>query len=96
MGLFHGHKWRVPASDPTVHAPCYPQIVDLTRLLASPFWRTKAQQDWPEPKEFIDETRRTVAPHFKWTLNHPHGVYDPLVELIVDERHQHHHSTCLR
>lgn len=86
MGLFHGHKWRVTASDPTIHAACYPQIVELTRLLASPFWRAKAQQHWPQPREFIDQTRRTVAPRFHWTLNRPHGVYDPLVELIVDER----------
>lgn len=97
MGLFHGHKWRIAASHPTVHAASYPQIVELTRLLATPFWRAKAQQHWPEPKEFIDETRRTVAPRFRWILNQPHGVfYDPLVELIADERRQHHQPTCLR
>lgn len=96
MGRFHGHTWRVAASHPTVHAACYPQIVELTRLLASPFWRAKTQQHWPEPREFINETQRTVAPRYRWTLNRPHGVYDPLVELVADERRQHHQSTCLR
>jgi hypothetical protein len=96
MSLFHGHSWQVTASDPTIHAARYPQIVELIRLVASPFWRAKAQQDWPEPTEFISEIQRTVAPRFRWTLHHPRGVHDPLVELIINQRRKHHPSTCLR
>lgn len=86
MSLFHGPTWRVLAADSTVQAASYPQIVALTRLLVSPFWRAKAYQDWPEPVEFLCELRRTVAPDYHWTIHRSYGAYEPLVELIIDER----------
>lgn len=93
MSLFHGPSWRVSAFDPTVHAASYPQIVALTRLLASPFWWTKSHQDWPELTEFAAELRRTVAPDFRWALHRSYGVSDPLVELILEQRREHDHDT---
>jgi hypothetical protein len=88
MDGFHGQEWRVSTGHPTVDAARYPQIVALTRLLASPSWRARARQTWPEPVEFLDELRRTVAPNYRWTLAHPYGAHDPLAELIIaDRRH---------
>lgn len=86
MRIFHGDHWAVTSSNPTNHAARYPQVLELTRLLLSPFWSAKAQQDWPEPTEFVTEIRRTVAPRFHWTLNRRD---DPLVALIVDRRSDH-------
>lgn len=90
MSLFHGPTWRISPADPTVHAASYPQIVALTRLLVSPFWRATAYQDWPQPKEFLTELRRTVAPDYHWTIHRAYGRYEPLVELITDERPREH------
>lgn len=83
MAAFHGKRWRVSPTDPTVHAARYPQVVALTRLLASPTWGAKAQQNWPEPTEFIHEIRRTVAPRYIWVLDRNQGKHDPLVEVIA-------------
>lgn len=83
MCIFHGPHWQVSATDPTIHAARYPQIVSLTRLLASPICREKALQSWPEPTEFIAEVRRTVAPHYTWTLTG--GIHDPLVALLLQD-----------
>ena len=86
MFVFHGPGWRVSPTDPTVHAASYPQIVALARLFASPFWRAKACQDWPEPIEFLTELQRTVAPSYRWTIQRSYGRYEPLVELLADQR----------
>jgi hypothetical protein len=89
MDRFHGQQWRVSTGHPTVDAARYPQIVALTRLLASPIWRARAGLSWPEPVEFLDELRRTVAPSYRWTLRHPYGAHDPLVELVIADRRHH-------
>lgn len=86
MNRFHSGQWRITATDPTVHAARYPQIIALTRLLASPTWQSRCVMNWPEPHEFIHEVRRTVAPNFRWTLQRQYGTHDPLVALVV-ERH---------
>lgn len=87
MTRFQGADWRrVPANDATVHAASYPQIVALTRLLVSPFWRARAVQGWPEPTAFITELHRTVAPGYHWSLRRSaHGNFEPLVAAITDE-----------
>ncbi len=86
MNRFHSGQWRVTSADPTVHAARYPQIVALTRLLASPHWRSRCLTGWPSPQTFVDELRRTVAPNFKWTLQRQYGVHDPLVSHLLDQR----------
>ena len=88
MRIFHGDRWHVRATDPTTQAAQYPQLVALTRLLASPTWWNTALQHMPEPTAFITELRRTVAPYYRWTLRGYHGVRDPLVELLLEERHR--------
>lgn len=45
MERFHGPEWSVPFESPTVEASHYPQAVALTRLLASPYWRTLALRE---------------------------------------------------
>lgn len=86
MNRFHRGQWRTTGTDPTVHAARYPQIVALTRLLASSSWQTRCITNWPEPHEFIQEVRRTVAPHFKWTLQRHYGTHDPLIATLVDQQ----------
>ena len=63
-----------------------PQIIALTTLLASPYWQSAAQRQWPEPTEFINQVRRSIAPHYRWNLRRHHGVRDPLTELIAEQR----------
>ncbi len=86
MLRFHGPHWRVGPSDPTIHAARYPQIVALTTLLASQYWQSAAQRQWPEPTEFINQVRRTIAPHYRWNLRRHDGARDPLTELIGEQR----------
>ena len=42
LSIFHGADWRLSPADPTVAAAAYPQVVGLTRLIASPYWRALA------------------------------------------------------
>lgn len=77
MERFHHSQWRVTATDPTIHAARYPQVIALTRLLASR--SDPLQTRWPPPQQFIDELRRTVAPNFQWTPTGHGSVRDPLL-----------------
>jgi len=88
MNRFHSGQWRTTATDPTVHAARYPQIIALTRLLASPTWQSRCFTNWPEPLEFIHEIRRTVAPNFRWTLQRHYGTLDPLIAVHLHDRGQ--------
>ena len=78
-------RTQVAAADPAVQAAIYPQIVAVTRLLVSPYWRGKAHQNWPHPKEFIHELRRTAAPNFHWSLEYPLGPRDRLIKILLDD-----------
>jgi len=86
MNRFHSGPWRVTATDPTVHAARYPQIVSLTRLLASPTWHRRCHEHWPKPTDFINEIRRTVAPHFNWNPQGWSRTHDPLIALLLDQQ----------
>ncbi len=59
MNRFHSGQWRTTATDPTVHAARYSQIIALTRLLASPTWQSRCFTNWPEP---LESSTRSAAP----------------------------------
>lgn len=80
--LQHG-PWRVTAADPTVHAARYPQVIALTRLLASP--PGPFNRRWPPPQHFIDELRRTVAPNFQWPPTGYKSARDPLLTYLNNQ-----------
>lgn len=78
MNLLHGDSWHVWANDPTIQATQYPQLVSLTRLLASPTWRrTALQQLARTSRRSSTELRGTAAPHYQWTPNGSHRVRCP-------------------
>jgi hypothetical protein len=71
MRVFLGPKWSVHITSPLADAARYPQVVALTRLLASPYWMGLAARDHlaagrpdPERRELLArqlaEYRRTV------------------------------------
>ena len=96
MRVFHGCAWPEIEEDcyQTFEAANYPQVVALTRLLASPYWRERIlERDWPWHDEFVDELRRTVAPNHVWSVNprrrrpgQREARYDPLLEWKLDAR----------
>lgn len=77
---FHGPGWNLASTDPSIQAARYPQIVALTRLLASPYWRARAQAS--NPTGFVVEVRRTVASRYVWTLASSYRRFDPLVQTL--------------
>jgi Bacterial TniB protein/TniQ len=79
LSIFHGTDWRLSPADPTVAAAAYPQVVGLTRLIASPYWRGLAVY---EGFLFQQEMRRTVAPAYQWPQ--PRSSKDPLRRWIID------------
>lgn len=100
MRIFHGRTWLEVEEDchQTFEAANYPQVVALTRLLASPYWREQIlQRGRPWHDEFVDELRRTVAPEYIWSI-HPRrrrpgqreDRYDPLLEWKHDTRRLEH------
>jgi hypothetical protein len=78
----------IPETSSTAQAARYPQIVALTRLLASASWRCAGNGHWPQQQAFLANLRRTVAPGYEWTLDTPHGRSDPLAELFSLKRYQ--------
>lgn len=100
MRTFHGPDWRDidDAWNDALDAAHYPQAVALTRLLASPYWRSRIlEHGWPWHDQFVTELRRTVAPGYVWNLNprrrpgQREHKYDPLLEWKFDTRHLEHH-----
>lgn len=97
MRIFHGTSWPEVEEDSyqTFNAANYPQVVALTRLLASPYWRERIiERAWPWHDEFVSEVRRTVAPDYVWSINprrrrrgQREEHYDPLLEWKVDARY---------
>jgi hypothetical protein len=87
LGIFHGLDWRLPPGHPTVEAAAYPQVVALTRILASPHWKSNAIDFTPGGRSlFAQEIRRTVAPTYRWPQ--PSFSKDPLHRWIVGGRHR--------
>ena len=71
MRTFAGSDWRVYPLDPAFAATIYPQVVTLTRLLASPYWQGQGQSgDAAGQQRFASEVSRTVAPGYTW----PHAA----------------------
>jgi hypothetical protein len=97
MRIFQGPDWPDVEEDSyqTFEAANYPQVVALTRLLASPFWRDRIlERDWPWHDEFVNELRRTVAADYVWNTNprrrrpgQREDRYDPLLEWKRATRH---------
>jgi hypothetical protein len=84
MRRFHGREWRIPRDAPTVLASCYLPTVALTRLLASPGWKTLAL-DPAGNATFVDEVRRTVEPSYTWNP-YPYWRYvEPLARTLQRE-----------
>lgn len=79
--------------DPVVEAAAYPQVVALTRMLASPYWRSLPIGDQDDLDQFLRELRRTVAPQFNWTGRAYQRGGDPLVNLILHSRAEAGHPT---
>jgi hypothetical protein len=97
MRIFHGPDWPDVEEDAyqTFEAANYPQVVALTRLLASPYWRARIlEHDWPWHDEFVNELRRTVAPDYVWNINprrrrpgQREDRHDPLLEWKRETRY---------
>jgi len=84
MRRFHGREWRIPRDAPTVLASCYLPTIALTRLLASPGWKTLAL-DPAGNATFVDEVRRTVEPSYTWNP-YPYWRYvEPLARTLQRE-----------
>jgi hypothetical protein len=73
-------------SQPAVSAALYPQVIGLTRLLASPYWRPLAVRDQAGNEAFVTELRRTVHPGYTWNPNPYYRYFEPLVRLYRDEQ----------
>jgi TniQ len=85
MEIFDGADWSVHHTAPVLAAAIYPQVVALTRLLASPFWQTQGQPDNPAGQQrFAGEVSRTIAPGYRWPQ--PPRSGDPLCQWIMDRR----------
>ncbi len=92
MAIFHGPYWRENEADTTqtFDAAIYPQVVALTRLFASPYWRQHLLKGWRSPNTFMSELRRTVAPDHVWG-DYPRIRWrpdrdDPLLEWLIRAR----------
>jgi len=92
MAIFHGPYWRDSDKETTqtFDAAIYPQIVALTRLLASPFWRQHILKGWRSPNTFVAELRRTVAPDYVWgdypRIRWRRDRDDPMLEWLIHIR----------
>ena len=82
LATFHGSDWRLSPADPTVAAAAYPQVVGLTRLLITPYWRSLAV-DYSSHGRWLfqREIRQTVAPNYRWPQ--PSFSKDPLHRWII-------------
>lgn len=80
---FNRGNRHVHTTAPTVAAAMYPEVVALTRLLASPFWQAQAQLGNTDGQQrFAAEVSRTVAPGYQWPQ--PARSGDPLYHWIID------------
>jgi hypothetical protein len=82
LAIFHGPDWQLSPANPTVAAAAYPQVVGLTRLITSPYWRSLAVAYTSRgPSLFQQEMRLTVAPAYRWPQ--PSFSKDPLHRWII-------------
>jgi hypothetical protein len=85
MRIFHGPGWRVPPASPAIAAAIYPQVIALTRLLASPYWLSLAASgDDASQERYYRELRQTVAPAYAWPQPFPSA--DPLHRWLAGHR----------
>jgi TniQ len=83
--IFDGDYWQLHRTAPTVDVAIYPEVVALTRLLASPYWQARAQAGNPEGQQrFAAEVCRSVAPGYQWPQRPRSG--DLLCHWIIDRR----------
>jgi hypothetical protein len=76
------------AADLTVHAASYPQIVALTRLLVSPFWRAAAYRIGPNLLSSLASCGAPSPPTTTGLSTAPAALTNPPVGLIIDERNE--------
>lgn len=81
LSIFHGPDWRLSPADPTVAAAAYPQVVELTRLITSPYWQALAVSGPADCSLFQQEMRRTVAATYRWPQ--PSFSKDPLHSWMI-------------
>lgn len=91
MICFHGPDWHgtVRRNDPLRAAAAYPEVIALTRLLVSPYWRSLAMEGtWGAMinLRFLAEVRHTLAPSYVWFADPYHRTRDPLVGWVLDQR----------
>lgn len=85
MRIFHGPEGRaLPATHPSIAAAIYPQAVELTTLLASPYWQSQAAPgNEAGQRRLAEEARRRAAPGYPWPQ--PGRPRDPLCQWILDQ-----------
>jgi TniQ len=100
--FFNGDFGRLRLDNPYSQAAAYPQIVALTRLLASEKWMTLVINDTPsEPDhgpprklttgpgtlKFVAEIQRTVAPDYRWEPTQWGLRHESLVDRVAHAIH---------
>ncbi|WP_329081381.1 TniQ family protein [Streptosporangium sp. NBC_01469] len=85
MTIFHGEKEVFRRHDPTIYAATYPQVIALTRILASPYWQAMTLENLPFPHRFIAEVQRTVASDYIWPTESYYGHFEPLADWINEQ-----------
>ncbi|MCA2229216.1 TniQ family protein [Nonomuraea sp. NEAU-L178] len=83
MTVFRSDWRSIWLNDPYARASRYPQVIALTRLIATPHWRSLAIHDEGRGR-FFDELVRTVAPSYLYQPQQWSSV-DPLLRWIGDE-----------
>ncbi|MFC5954765.1 TniQ family protein [Streptomyces pratens] len=75
LTAFLGPEWSILRDDPAAEASYYPQVIELTRLLSSPYWRSLILDDHlpastpREPGEMLG-----VPARFCWLMESTPGI----------------------
>jgi hypothetical protein len=85
MRLFLDPRQKASFEHPALAASLYPQVVAMTRLIVTPYWRALALRQPGGDDAFIDEVRHTVAPNYSWYPYSHYAYYEPLVRWFRDE-----------
>jgi hypothetical protein len=78
-----GRQGKVFFHEPAFEAACYPDIVGLVAVLASPYWRRTATSRRPGDLDrfFTEIGKRIHQPDLR-----PGGAADPIMQWVIDER----------